>query len=132
MEKAKEWYGKTLAINSNERKANFGMGYCLNNQQKYYEAMPYLQKAIDNEKTYTAAYVELGYSQYMTNNFSSAITNFNKAMELNPANENSRYYATLLYLKQKNKAMAQKMVDELKSLNSKYVPDLQNKVNAMN
>jgi hypothetical protein len=52
-------------------------------------------------------------------------------MELNPANENSRYYATLLYIKQKNKAMAQKMLDELKDLNSKYVTDLQNKVNAM-
>jgi outer membrane protein assembly factor BamD (BamD/ComL family) len=75
--------------------------------------------------------VELVYSQYKTNDHSSAIKNFNKAMELNPANENSRYYATLLYIQQRNKTMAQKMVDELKNLNSKYVTELQNKVNAL-
>lgn len=131
MEKAKEWYGKALAINSNERKANFGMGYCLNTQEKYAEAIPYLQKAIDNEKTYIAAYVELGYSQYKSNNYTAAIANFNKALELNPANENARYYATLLYIAQKNKTRAQKMVDELKDLNSKYVDELQKKVNEM-
>ena len=130
-DKSMEWYGKTLAINDKERKANFGMGYCLNSKGKYSEAIPYLKKAIENEKDYIAAHVELGFSQYKTNNFTDALANLTKAMQLNPANENSRYYATLVYIAQKNKTMAQKMVDELKGLSSKYVKELQDKVNAM-
>lgn len=131
MAEAMNWYQKSLAINANERKANFGMGYCLNSSGKYTEAIPYLEKAIRSEPTYTAAYVELGYSQYKLNNRPAAITNLNKAVSLNPKNENARYYLCLIYIGQKNKTMAQKMVDELKSLNSRHSTTLLEKVNNM-
>jgi len=131
MNEAMSWYRKSLAINPNERKANFGIGYCLNNLGKYSEAIPYLQKAIAEESTYTAAYIELGYSKYMTSDNSAALENFNKALSLNPKNENARYYAGLVYINQNNKTMAQKMVDELKSLNSKNAALLQEKVNKL-
>jgi tetratricopeptide (TPR) repeat protein len=131
MTEAMAWYKKSLDLNSSERKACFGMGYCLNNQGKYSEAIPYLRKAIDSEPTYTAAYVELGYSFYKTSFYSDAITNLNKAVSLNPANENARYYLTLLYISQKNKTMAQQTVDELKKLNSKHVATLQPQVNSL-
>jgi len=129
---AMSWYGKTLAINPNERKGNFGMGYCLNSSQKYADAIVYLKKAIQFEPTYTAAYVELGYSYFKTNEYSLALTNFNKAIELSASNENARYYKGLLFIAQNNKAMAQQMVDELKSLNSKNAASLQDKVSKMN
>jgi tetratricopeptide (TPR) repeat protein len=128
---AMNWYKKTLALNPTERKACFGMGYCLNSQQKYSEAIPYLKTAIEKEPDYTAAYVELGYSYLKTSMHAEAIENFSKAMQLNPANENSRYYLVLLYIDQKNKAKAQQILEELKKLSSKYVATLQPKVDAL-
>lgn len=130
-DEAMNWYRKSLAIKTDERKACFGMGYCLNSKGNYSEAVPYLKKAIQQESDYTAAYVELGYSYYMLSNNTLALDNFDKAISLNPANENSRYYKGLVYINQKNKTMAQKMVDELKSLNSKHSATLQEKINKM-
>lgn len=94
------------------------MGYCLNSKERFSEAINYLKTAIEKEPTYTAAYVELGYAYYKTGKDQDAETSFSKALELNPKNENARYYACLMYIKQKNKAKAQKMVDELKALSS--------------
>ncbi len=126
------WYEKTLAINVSERKANFGKGYCLNSLGKYAEAVPYLQTAIKSEATYTAAYVDLGYSYYMLNRYEEGLTQLRKAIELTANNQNARYYAGLIYIAQKNKTMAQKMVDELTQLKSSSAKTLQDKVNAMN
>jgi tetratricopeptide (TPR) repeat protein len=131
MDMAISWYQKSLAVKTDERKACFGMGYCLNNKARYSEAATYLQKAIQQEPTYTAAYVELGYSQYMLSNNTDALQNLNKAISLNPKNENARYYAGLVYINQKDKTMAQKMVDELKALSSKNAETLQEKVNKL-
>jgi tetratricopeptide (TPR) repeat protein len=131
MMEAMNWYGKTLEINPNERKGNFGMGYCLNSTQKYAEAVPYLEKAIQYEPTYTAAYVELGYSQFKLGNFYTAMEKMDKALSLNPKNENARFYKGLIYISQGNKQLAQKMADELKDLNSKNAPLLQDKINKM-
>lgn len=128
---AMNWYEKTLSINPNERKANYGMGYCLNSGGQYAEAISYIKKAIQYEPGYTAAYVELGYSYFKTDQLNMAIEQLNKAISLNASNENARYYLTLIYIKQKNKTMAQKMVNELKNLSSKHVTELQQKVNAM-
>lgn len=83
------------------------------------------------EPDYTAAYVELGYSYYKTNNYVEAGLSFDKAISLNPKNENARYYACLMYIKQGKRSQAQKMVDELKVLSSKHVETLQKKVNEM-
>lgn len=131
MKEASNWYQKTLTMNPNERKANFGMGYCQNSLGNYSSAVAYLQKAIQYEPTYTAAYVELGYSNYMLSNNTTALENFNKALSLNPKNENARYYCGLVYINQKNKEKAQQMVDELKTLNSKNAATLQEKVNKL-
>lgn len=131
MNEAMNWYRKTLTVKENERKACYGIGYCLNVQGKYAEAIPYLEMAIKQEATYTAAYVELGYSNYRTGEYTKGINYLQKALELNPKNENARYYAVLIYIKQNNKTQAQKMVDELKALSSKYVAELQKMVDNM-
>lgn len=131
MPMAMTWYQKTLAMNPNERKANFGMGYCLNNTSKFSEAIPHLKKAIQMEDTYTAAYVELGYSYYKVANFPEALSNLDKAISLNPKNENSRYYKGLIYITLTNKSKAQEMVDELRSLNSRHTASLEEQVNKM-
>lgn len=131
MDMAMSWYQKALDVKTDERKACFGMGYCLNSKERYGEAIPYLKKAIEGEKTYTAAYVELGYSYYATGKYTDALDRFAEALELNPKNENARYYSGLVYIKQNNKAKAQQMVDELKNLSSKNAASLQDKVNSM-
>jgi len=131
MDEAINWYRKALEINSNERKANYGMGYCLNSKSNYTEALPYLRKAVAAEPTYMAAYVELGYALFKTGSLPEAVTNLRKAIELNPKNENARYYLVLLYVQQKDKVNAQRYVDELRSLSSKYVTELQAKVDTL-
>lgn len=131
MDLAMTWYQKSLGIKPRERKASFGMGYCLNSKQKYAEAIDYLKTAIEQEPTYTAAFVELGYSYFKTGSETDALNQFSKALTLNPKNENARYYACLVYVNQKNKTKAQQMVDELKVLSSKHVTTLQEKVNKM-
>ncbi len=131
MIKAMEWYQKTLTLKPNERKACFGIGYCLNSQQKYAEAVSYLTKAIEQENIYTAAYVELGYSYYKLGKNTEAETHFLKAISLNPSNENARFYLGYLYISQNNKQKAQQMANELKSLNSKNAAPLQEKINKL-
>ena len=130
-DKSMTWYQKALSVKQDERKACFGMGYCLNSKGRYAEAIPYLKKAIEKEATYTAAYVELGYSYYKTADNYLAETNLKKALELNVQNENARYYLGLVYISQKNKRKAQQMVDELKALNSKNAASLQESVNKL-
>lgn len=131
MAEAMKWYRQVLDMNATERKANFGMAYCLNSTGKYSDAIKYLQTAVTSEPTYTAAYVELGYSHYKTNKPDEALKHLEKALSLNPKNENARYYSGLIFIDKKDKAKAQKMVDELKGLSSKLADGLQKKVNAM-
>ncbi len=131
MDEAMTWYRKTLALNVNERKANYGMGYCLNAKGRYAEAIPMLRRAIESEPDYTAAFVELGYSLFKTGNNTDAVYHLRKAIELNPKNENARYYLVLLYIGLKDKTNAQKYVNELKSMNSKHAATLQPKVTAL-
>lgn len=125
------WYQKALNVKTDERKACFGMGYCLNSKGKYSEAIPYLDLAILQEPTYTAAYVEIGYSYYMTGKNEDALVKLDKAITLNPKNENARYYSGLVYINQKNKTKAQQMVDELRLISSKNADKLQEKVNKL-
>ena len=131
MNEAMNWYRKSLEVKPKERKACFGIGYCLNSQQKYAEAIPYLRTAVEQENTYTAAYVELGYALYKTGSYTEAETMLLKALSLNPSNENGRYYLVLLYIAQKNRAKAQQVVDDLRKMSSRYATELQEKVNNM-
>lgn len=131
MDMAMTWYAKTLQLNSNERKGNFGMGYCLNAQGKYTEAIPYFRRAIASEDTYTAAYVELGYALYKTQSYTEAEKQFLKALQLNPRNENAHFYIITMYVALRDKTNAQKWLNSLRALNSKYVAELEKKVNTL-
>lgn len=131
MQEAMNWYNKSLGVKAKERKACFGMGYCLNSLERYSEAIPYLQTAIEQENTYTAAYTELGYAFYKTGKYDDAIAKLNYSISLNPSGVNPHYYLTLIYVAQKNKSKAQEMVNALKRIGSKYVDELQKKVNTL-
>lgn len=131
MDEAMNWYRSALKVKPNERKACFGMGYCLNSKGQYRDAIPYLRTALEMEKDYVAAHVELGYSYFKTGEGTLAIQNLQKALELNPENLNARYYLCLVYISRKEKANAQRMVDELRLKGSKYAAELQSQVDKL-
>lgn len=125
MKEAMVWYKKALDINPYDKNSMYGMGYCLNSTDQYNDAVSYFISLLAKYPDYAPGWEELGYSCYKTEKYSEAIDNFNKAIRLDPKNQNARYYAALVYIKQKNKSMAQVMLDELKILSSGYVTDVQ-------
>ncbi len=129
MNEAMNWYMRALQVKPDERKALFGIGYCLNAKKEYKEAVGYLKKAIAAEDTYTAAYVDLGFSYYMLNDNEEAVRNLNLALRISPQNAKARYYKGLVYLDINDKYSAQRMVDELKDLKSGLAATLQEKMN---
>lgn len=128
---AMSWYQTTLTVKARERKAHFGIGFCLNSQQRYAEAIPHLVTAIEEESTYTAAHVELGYARFKTGDGPAAEASFKRALELSPKNENGRFYYGLLLIERGDRVNAQRMADELRQLDSRNADVLQTKVNAM-
>lgn len=128
---AMTWYEKTLTVKARERKAHFGIGFCLNSQQRYAEAIPHFVTAIEEEPTYAAAHVELGYARFRTGEGAGAELSFKRALELSPKNENGRFYYGLLLIERGDRVNAQRMADELRQLNSGKADMLQTKVNAM-
>jgi tetratricopeptide (TPR) repeat protein len=122
------WYDLTLGINLRERKANYGIAYCLNGKGQYKDAIPYLNTAVKEEPTYNAAFVELGYSHYKLQNWTDAEVNLKKAIQLAPDNHNAHYYLCTMYIAQKRKDDALREVEELNRLNSKYAVDLKVKI----
>jgi tetratricopeptide (TPR) repeat protein len=129
--KAIEWYNKTLRVKTNERKANFGIGYCLNSSGKYAEAQPYLKAAIASEPTYTAAYIDLGYSEYMLNNYTEALVQLNKALDLNESSTNALYYKGLVYIAKKDKQTALTVYEKLYSVATATAEKLKERIDKM-
>jgi tetratricopeptide (TPR) repeat protein len=70
-------------------------------------------------------------SYFKTGNNTEAIANLDKALGLNSKNENARYYKGLIYISQKDKINAQRMVDELQRLSSRHAATLQTEVGKM-
>jgi tetratricopeptide (TPR) repeat protein len=123
------WYNEALKIKPKERKATYGIGYCFNTKQQYAAAIPYLETAIAQEKTYTAAYIELGYAHYKLKNYQIAETNFNTAISINSSNQNALYYKALLLIELNKKSDAQKVIDSLKAINAQLADKLQKQLN---
>lgn len=129
--KATEWYNKTLRVKPNERKANFGIGYCLNAAGNYAEAKTYLKAAIASEDDYTAAYIDLGYSEYMLNNYAEALVQLNKALELNENSINALYYKGLVYIAKKDKQIAMAVYERLNNVSPSSAQKLKERIDKL-
>ena len=129
--KATEWYNKTLRVKPNERKANFGIGYCLNATGNYAEAKTYLKAAIASEDDYTAAYIDLGYSEYMLNNYAEALVQLNKALELNENSINALYYKGLVYIAKKDKQTATAVYERLNNVSPSSAQKLKERIDKL-
>ena len=127
---AMKYYFKTLNLNPENKKANYSIGWCYNNKNKYNDAVPYLKKAIEIDNNYVSAITELGYSDYSLENYDDALKQFNKAISIEKT-ELSLYYSGLCYVGLKQKGNAQRMFNELKEMNSSYAEKLKKKIDGL-
>lgn len=123
-------YKKTLDINPKNLAANYWIGWCYNELEKYNDAVPYLKKVIELDDKYVSAYTELGYSDYALKNYDDALFNFKKALAIEKT-ELSLYYTGLCYVGKKQKNEALKMVSDLKGMQSEYADKLQKKIDGL-
>lgn len=128
LDKAAEYYKKSLAIENKSAKSNYRLGWILNEKEKYNEAKPYLYKAVELDPKYSDAWIELGWIDYSQSNYSSAESDYLKALQFNSKSELARYYLGQVYIKQGKTSNAQKMVDELKTMSSSYADKLKAKM----
>ncbi|HEX2684933.1 MAG TPA: tetratricopeptide repeat protein [Ferruginibacter sp.] len=120
-------YAKTLEINPKNINANYWTGWCYNEMGKYNDAIPYLKKVIEADDQYVSAYTELGYCDYALKNYDDALVSFKKAFTIERT-ELTMYYTSLCYIGKKDKQAALTMLDDLKAINSKYVKEVQEKI----
>lgn len=123
-------YGKTLAVNPKNIKANYWTGWCYNELDKPTEAIPYLKKVIEVDDKYVSAYTELGYCDYALKNYDDALTYFKKAFTLEKT-ELNLYYTGLCFIGKKDKVAATKMMNDLKAQDSEYAEKLQKLIDKM-
>lgn len=110
---------------------HYGLGWCYNELSKYDDAIKELEKAKTIDSKNVNLYSELGYAYYMKGLNYSAINIFKEGIALDNQTALCRYYLGLVYINQKDKTNAQKVADELKSINQDYSTKLQAKVKAL-
>lgn len=130
MDKAIEAYQRTLRTAPENKKANYQIGWCLNDKEKYNDAVVYLKKALTIDSKYVNAMTELGYSYYSLENYDDALNQFDKALSIRKS-ELSFYYAGLCYIGLKQKSNAERMYRELKDMKSDNADKLRKKIDAL-
>ncbi len=128
LDKALEYFKKSLAIENISAPTNFKIGWILNERENYDEAKTYLYKAVEIDPKNSEAWIELGWIDFSNKNYAAAESDYLKALQYNSKSELGRYYLGQIYIKQGKTSNAQKMVDELKSMNSKYTDKLKAKM----
>jgi tetratricopeptide (TPR) repeat protein len=116
-------YRKTLEVDLNNTNANYYTGWCYNELSKYNDAIPYLKKAIQADAGFVSAYTELGYSDYALKNYDEALATLKKGIAIEKT-ELSIYYSGLCYVAKKDKAAAEKIMNELVTMDSEYAGQL--------
>lgn len=76
-----EFMEKTLLIEPNYRKANFNIGTCYIKLENYSEAIKFLSKAIQNDKTNGELYMNRGYAKLKANLKPEACEDFKLAIK---------------------------------------------------
>ena len=128
LDKAMEYYKKSLAVENTNAITNYRIAWILNEKQKYEDAKRYLYKAVELKPQYSEAWIELGWIDYSQKNYSAAESDYLKALQFDTNSELARYYLGQVYIKQNKNSSAQKMIDELKSMNSGYAEKLKAKM----
>jgi tetratricopeptide (TPR) repeat protein len=82
-------YRRELAAGPGRALAQFNLGWCLNDQAKHAEAVPYLEAAVRANPQASGFAQELGYAHSRLGNTDKAIAWLDKALQLNPANSSA-------------------------------------------
>jgi len=104
-EKAELNYRKALAIEPNNRSANFNLGNTLYNLQKFQESIEAFEKCQDkgNDKLSRArVYHNIGNAYFKSNQLSECIQAYENALKLNPNDMDTKYNLALAKRQQKN------------------------------
>jgi tetratricopeptide (TPR) repeat protein len=123
-------YNKTLAVDPNNANANYYIGWCYNELNKYSDAIPYLKKAIQADARFVSAFTELGYAEYALKNYDAALATLQKATAIKKTELNV-YYSGLCYVRKQDKVAAEKMLNDLATMDSEYAGQLKELINKM-
>jgi tetratricopeptide (TPR) repeat protein len=126
-----ENYKKAIQYNAKSSGSYYGLGWCCNELGKYDSSIIVLNKSIELDRTFTAAYTELGYAQYMKGYNNDALVTFDKVIIIDANITLPRYYKGFVYIAQNDKSNAAKMYNELKPLDTVLADKLLAKINAM-
>ncbi|MFC2087491.1 tetratricopeptide repeat protein [Bacteroidota bacterium] len=97
LDKAEQYYRKSLEIDNYTNAARVNLAFILNSQQKNDEAMKLLQKVIEQEPGYDQAYYLLGLLYAEINKQDSAAYFLSQSIEINASNLRAYYNLGLLY-----------------------------------
>lgn len=84
--------------------------------EKYKDAIPLLQKAIDKDPKKADAWNYLGYSQRKTGQLDAALKSYTSALELDPKHKGAHEYLGELYLMTDNLPKAEELLKKLAAL----------------
>jgi tetratricopeptide (TPR) repeat protein len=126
-----ENYRMSIQNNPSSSGSYFGIGWCYNELHNYDSSITYLLKALQLDKSITAAYTELGYAQYMKGLNNDALITFDKGLALSPKQKLPLYYKGLVYVVLKDKYNANKIYDLLQPIDASLSDKLLTKINAI-
>ena len=126
-----ENYKKAIQYNAKNSGSYYGLGWCYNELSKYDSSIIFLNQSIELDKSFTGAYSELGYAQYMKGYNADALVTFDKVIAIDANITLPRYYKGFVYIAQKDKINVTKMYNELKHLDTVLADKLLVKINAM-
>jgi len=118
------YFEKATSFNKTNKSLYYKLGWCYNDKERYSDAVEVLTQVVKLDPKHYSAMEELGFSYYKLKKYNDALVHLKKAMTGDAQSELSRYYAGLCYNAQGNKAEAQKMYDQLKTLKSDYADEL--------
>jgi tetratricopeptide (TPR) repeat protein len=125
------WYWTSLEKSKEKKTAHYGIGWCYNELENYDSAIYYLKKATALDNKYSNAYTELGYAYYAKGSYTAALTEFNRAIELNAYANLPFYYSGKCYVKLGQKNNALRMYEKLKPLHAANAEKLYAEISKM-
>jgi tetratricopeptide (TPR) repeat protein len=124
-------YRKAVQNNPKSAGSYFCLGWCFNELAAYDSSIVNLQKAIELDKSISAAYTELGYAQYRKELNNDALSTLNKGIALDPNLKLAIYYKGLIYIILNDRPNALKMHTQLKPIDTNLADKLLAKINVL-
>jgi len=129
---ATEYFEKAIEVDEEDSKPiYYKLGWLYNDKERYDDAVKILLKAIAYDSEDSGYREELGYAYYMQNQYEFAITQLNKAINLDETSKLAYYYKGLCYIATNKKGDAMSMYYKLKELEGEEASELLHQINKM-